>query len=127
MTVRSEQPAAVLHTSSYATPDEASGQLVRGQGGGTTTLESSVATEYHDYAVEWGPERTDWFIDGELTHSFDRTAANIFHPDGQDPFTQPFHLKLSLAVGGLSEAPVAEDYPQEMRVDRLRVWQYGTE
>jgi hypothetical protein len=31
---------------------------------------------------------------------------------------------LSLAIGGLSEAPDPSVYPQQMRIDWLRVWQY---
>jgi beta-glucanase (GH16 family) len=97
---------------------------VRGQGGGGTSLSEPAASGYHDCAIQWGPRRIDWFIDGERTASFDTTDAAIHHPEQSDPFAQPFHLLLSLAVGGLSEAPVADDYPQEMRVDWLRVTQY---
>ena len=124
MTVRSEQPNEILHTSSYATPDDALGELTRGQGGGTTSLATPVSADYHDYAVLWGPQRIDWFVDGELQATLDTTSADIHHPEGINPFTQPFHLKLSLAVGGLSEAPFAADYPQEMRVDWVRVTQF---
>ncbi len=124
MTVRSEQPSEVLHTASYATPDDTLGELVRGEGGGTTSLEQPASADYHDYAMLWGPERIDWFVDGALRASFDTTDGAIHHPEGKNPFHEPFHLKLTLAVGGLSEAPVADDYPQEMRVSWLRVTQY---
>ncbi len=124
MTVRSEQPSDVLHTASYATPDDALGELVRGEGGGMTVLDQPASADYHDYAVLWGPQRIDWFVDGVLQASFDTTASAIHHPEGKNPFNEPFHLKLTLAVGGLSEAPVADDYPQEMRVAWLRVTEY---
>ena len=124
MTVRSDAPNDVLHTASFATPDATLGELVRDEGGGTTTLEAPVSAEYHDYAVVWGPRRIEWFLDGELTASFATTSGGIFQPEGENPFAQPFHLKLSLAVGGLAEAPVAADYPQAMRVDWLRVTQF---
>jgi len=60
MTVRSEKPNDVLHTASYAKEDATLGTLTRGQGGGTTHLGASVAAGYHDYAVDWGPQRIDW-------------------------------------------------------------------
>jgi len=63
-------------------------------------------------------------VDGKLEATFDTTAANIYEPEGKNPFAQPFHLKLSLAIGGLAEAPVAADYPQQMRVDWVRVTQF---
>jgi beta-glucanase (GH16 family) len=124
MTIRSETPNQVLHTSSYATWDGATMQYLRGQGGGTQTLPESAGAAYHEYAVEWGPERIDWLTDGVVQHSFDTTAPDIYQPSGQDPFSKPFNIRLSLAVGGLSEAPDPSVYPQQMRVDWLRVWQY---
>ena len=124
MTVRSEQPNQVLHTASYAKEDATLGTLTRGQGGATTDLGESVAAGYHDYAISWGPRRVDWFIDGILRGSFDTTLPEILAPDGVPPFQQAFYLKLLLAVGGLSEAPVPAQYPQEMRVRSLKIWQY---
>jgi len=123
MTVRSEQPTHVLHTASYAKEDATLG-LTRGQGGATTELAAPVSDGYHDYAIEWGPKRIDWFIDGNLEASLDTTLPEIVRPDGVAPFQQAFYVKLLLAVGGLSEAPIAADYPQEMRVRSFKVWQY---
>ena len=51
-------------------------------------------------------------------------VTDIYQPSGQDPFSKAFNIRLSLAVGGLSEAPDPKVYPQQMRVDWLRVWQY---
>ena len=124
MTVRSERPNEVLHTASYAKEDAALGKLTRGQGGATTDLGESVAAAYHDYAIEWGPRRIDWYIDHELRGSFDTTSTDIALPDGVPPFQREFYVKLLLAVGGLSEAPDAAQYPQEMRVRSLKIWQY---
>ena len=124
MTIRSETPSSVLHTSSYATWDATNMQYVRGQGGGTEVLPESAAASYHEYAVEWGPERIDWLTDGVVQASFDTTSPDIYQPSGQNPFSKPFNIRLSLAVGGLSEAPDPSVYPQQMRVDWLRVWQY---
>lgn len=124
MTVRSETPTTVYHTASFATSDAELGALTRGEGGGHTSLPSSVASEFHDYAVTWSPSRIEWFVDDELRASLDTRSSEIEHPDGKNPFQQPFYLLLTLAVGGLSEAPVAAEYPQQLRLRSLRVWQY---
>jgi hypothetical protein len=36
---------------------------------------------------------------------------------------RPFHVRLSLALGGLDRASDSAYYLQELRVDRIRVWQ----
>jgi beta-glucanase (GH16 family) len=124
MTIRGERPNMILHTASYATWDATAMQYVRGQGGGTQALSESAGAAYHEYAVEWGPERIDWLTDGIVQHSFDTTAGDIYHPSGIDPFSQAFNVRLSLAIGGLSQPPDPSVYPQQLRVDWLRVWQY---
>jgi beta-glucanase (GH16 family) len=124
MTVRSEAPSTVYHTASFAMPDANLGTLTRGEGGGHTTLSTSVASAFHDYALTWTPSRIEWFVDGDLRASLDTRSTEIEHPEGKNPFRQPFYLLLTLAVGGLSEAPVAADYPQQLRVRSLKVWQY---
>lgn len=84
----------------------------------------TLDSEFHRYAIEWGPERIDWFLDGDLVHSFDISSDEIFHPEGENPFHRPFRVKLNLSVGGLVEDPVPEDFPAEMRVRALRVFEY---
>lgn len=123
MSVRSERPDDVLMGINYAT-DDGDGGLIHRDEFETVSVSPRGAGEYHTYAVEWGPLRIDWYIDGVPVRSVDLTSEAIFHPSGENPFHRSFYLKLSLSVGGLSEPPVAEDYPQEMRVRWLRVWQY---
>ncbi len=86
-----------------------------------TEMNTSISAEYHLYALEWGPQRIDWFIDDQLVHSVDLNSADIYHPGGVHPFHQPFRIYLNLSVGGLVEAPVPADYPREMRVRSLRI------
>ena len=124
MNVRSEQADRVRHATDYATPSDTLPVPGPAEGGGSTTLEQDASAQYHEYSAFWGPKRIDWFVDGELQASFDITSPDVHHPEGKNPFMQPFHLKLSLALGGLAEAPVAADYAQEMRVDWVRVTQF---
>jgi beta-glucanase (GH16 family) len=124
MNVRSEQGSQVRHAAAFATPSKTLPVPSPADVGGSSTLERAASADYHEYAALWGPKRIDWFVDGKLQASFDITSPDIYYPAGTNPFTAPFHLKLSLAIGGLAEPPVAADYPQEMRVDWVRVTQF---
>src|SRR5690606_38260046 len=84
-------------------------------------------TAYHTYELEWGPSRLDWFVDDVVVRSLPLPPADMYFPDGVDPFQQPFHIRLNLALGGLDQAPDAADYPQELRIDWVRVWQWQAE
>ncbi|MEO0973494.1 MAG: family 16 glycosylhydrolase [Pseudomonadota bacterium] len=86
-------------------------------------LLDDVADAYHVYALEWSPERIDAFVDD--THYF----SYMNEGDGWRswPYDQPFHLILNLAVGGVwGRAGGGIDpavFPQQMRVDYVRVYQ----
>lgn len=112
-----------IAVASYASVDAESGRLELTESAARVAVGPSMSTDYHLYAMEWGPLRVDWFVDDELVHSFDLTSDDIYHPGGVNPFHQPFRLKLTLAVGGLVEDPEPTDYPREMRVRSLRVLQ----
>lgn len=112
---------AVLSGVNYATPGTP--DLLQAHDVTKQTY-APTADDYHAYRLDWGPERMDWFVDGVPVKSVDLTDAAIYHPDGENPFQRAFHLKLSLGVGGLSGTAVPGDFPQEMRIRRLRVSQY---
>jgi beta-glucanase (GH16 family) len=122
MTTRSEAPNSIIQTANFGLYDEDLGAVVRQEGGGTHDLGESVASGYRTYALHWYPGKLEWFIDGELTASADTTRA--YQPSGIDPYSRPFHLRLSLAVGGLTEDPDPLAYPQDMRIESLRVTRF---
>jgi beta-glucanase (GH16 family) len=77
---------------------------------------------FHVYAIEWTPERIDFFVDDIRYHAFvnEKTGFEAW------PFDQRFHLILNLAVGGNwgGMKGVAEGiWPQQLRVDYVRVFQ----
>jgi beta-glucanase (GH16 family) len=121
--LRSEAPTLVYSGINYAREVEGSG-LLQEHSIAAGSLEPNGTGEYHVYRLDWTPQRMDWFIDDEPAHGVDLTDPAIYHPGGENPFHRSFHLKLTLPVGGLSEAPVPDVYPQEMRVRWLRVSQY---
>jgi len=88
---------------------------------------------FHTYAVEWAEGRISWYVDGEhyltLT-SKDWSPRTLFGSGPKpEPFDQPFHLILNVAVGGyLSEQKndggiSLVDFPKTMEVDWVRVFQ----
>ncbi|HEY6722392.1 MAG TPA: glycoside hydrolase family 16 protein [Polyangiaceae bacterium] len=126
MTVANQQsqlPGQVLGTVSYGIWDDALDGVTHGVSGDATAAVEDPSA-YHTYALEWGPDRIEWFIDDVRVRTLGLPPDDLYSPEGVDPFMQPFHLRLNLAIGGLDQGPDAADYPQQMRVDWLRVWQW---
>jgi len=95
--------------------------------GASTTLPGNVslAAGYHVYAIEWSPGKVEWSIDGTVYHTV--TPANL--PGGvQWVFdNNPHFLLLNLAVGGLwpGNPDGTTVFPQEFRIDYVRVYDLG--
>jgi len=97
--------------------------------GRSYTSPTDLSTEFHVYAVEWGPNIIKWFIDGNLFH----TATPNTTVNGGWPFNdQQFYIILNLAVGSLGTPytsvngagvePIPADFPAKMQVDYVRVY-----
>ncbi len=80
-----------------------------------------VSNAYHTFAIEWEPDLIKWYVDGILYHS--ATPADV--SPNQWVFNDPVYLLLNVAVGGNFGGAVSPDttFPQEMRVDYVRVYQ----
>jgi beta-glucanase (GH16 family) len=98
--------------------------------GRSYTSPTDLSTEFHVYAVEWGPNSIKWFIDGTLFH----TATPNTTVNGGWPFNDNnFYIILNLAVGSLGTPytsvngtgvePVPADYPTKLQVDYVRVYE----
>jgi hypothetical protein len=79
-----------------------------------------VADDYHTFTIEWQPDLIEWYVDGILYH----TAVPADVP-GPWVFNDPVYLLMNLSVGGNFGGPVAATttFPQEMKVDYVRVYQ----
>lgn len=97
--------------------------------GRSYTSPTDLSTEFHIYAVEWGPNSIKWFIDGNLFH----TATPATTVNGGWPFNdQQFYIILNLAVGSLGTPytsvngagvePIPGDFPAKLQVDYVRVY-----
>lgn len=82
----------------------------------------NVSEAFHDYAIEWAPDRIDIFFDGSRYFTYLK--------DSDDwkawPFDHPYHIILNLAVGGdwgRAGGPIDDSiYPAKMEVDYVRVY-----
>ena len=77
---------------------------------------------FHIYAVEWTPERMDFFVDERMYFSFtnEKTGTAAW------PYDQPFYLILNVAIGGSWGGSKGIDdtiFPQRMEVDYVRVYE----
>lgn len=87
-------------------------------------------TDYHLYSLEWEPGILRWYIDNVCYHTSEQwfskgpySGADYTWPA---PFDVPFYILLNMAVGGtfdLESNPYATEYPAEMKVDYVRVYQ----
>jgi beta-glucanase (GH16 family) len=79
--------------------------------------------EFHDYSLEWTPDRIDIFVDD--THYF--TYVNEGTGWNAWPYDHPYNLILNVAVGGAwgrAGGPIDDTiFPQSMEVDYVRVFE----
>lgn len=75
--------------------------------------------DYHIYAVEWGADFVDFFVDGFL---YNRITPNDVK--GEWVFDQPFFMLLNVAVGGsfVGFPTDGTPFPQSMFIDYVKVY-----
>ena len=79
-------------------------------------------TTFHVYAIEWTPDRIDFFVDEKQYHSVIKNPGDDYKAW---PFDQKFHLILNIAVGGNWGGQQGIDdsiWPQRMEVDWVRIY-----
>ena len=76
--------------------------------------------DFHVFAVEWGENFIEFFVDGIKYQTITPANAN-----GQWVFDQPFFMLLNLAVGGNYVGPpnASTQFPQKLTIDYVRVYQ----
>ena len=93
---------------------------------GTSTL--SDINAFHTYAVEWYPDEMRWFIDGTqyALRTQNQWSSSGAPGDPNAPFDQSFHMIFNLAIGGnWPGASDGQNFPRQMEVDYVRVYQCG--
>ena len=85
--------------------------------------EEKLNETFHNYAVEWYPDRVEWYFDEVL---FNRVT--IQRVPGDWVYNHPFFLIINVAVGGNWPGYPDETttFPQQLVVDYIRVYQDPT-
>ena len=83
-------------------------------------------TDFHVYTVEWWPDHIRWSVDGQVYFELDRTQVTPANPW---LFAEDYHMLLNVAVGGTwpGSPDATTVFPQEMRVDWVRVYEHVPE
>jgi len=85
---------------------------------------STFSDAYHVFAVNWVPGKIEWLLDGRVFHTC--TPASL--PAGSKWVFDdaPFFLLLNLAIGGHwpGYPDATTRFPQELRVDYVRVYRH---
>ena len=98
--------------------------LKTGKGDKITIADASEA--FHVYAVEWYPDRLDFFVDDQKYFSFknEGTGADVW------PYDKDQYLILNLAIGGSWGGQKGIDdsiFPQRYCIDYVRVYAQDTQ
>jgi beta-glucanase (GH16 family) len=80
-----------------------------------------AASAFHVYAIEWSPDKIDYYVDQTKYH----TVTNDLGGAASWPFDTPFYIILNLAVGGgwVGTPGSSTVFPAMMEVDYVRVYQ----
>jgi beta-glucanase (GH16 family) len=88
---------------------------------GGNTQASSPWLDYHLYAIEWFPDRIDFFVDSVKYFTFYNEGTSA-----KWPFSKPHYLLLNLAIGGSWGGAQGVDmtlFPHRVFVDYVRVYE----
>lgn len=94
----------------------------RGNGRGSRIRVPDAERTFHVYALEWTPQRLDFFVDDRKFFTLENDGTG---PDSW-PFDAPQYLILNLAIGGTWGGQKGVDdsiFPQRYEIDYVRVYQ----
>lgn len=112
--------ASVTHAGESGLPSSAI------QHAGARMLDRDWEKYYHTWQLEWDSDFIQIRVDGETLLKVDLKVADAVRTSWPNPFTRAkkFFLILNLAIGGHAggDATLTE-FPMELRVDYIRVFQ----
>ncbi|WP_088862635.1 glycoside hydrolase family 16 protein [Thermococcus celer] len=78
--------------------------------------------DFHVFAIDWFPDRIEWYVDGHLYHVV--TRKQVEDMGHEWVFDGPFYIILNLAVGGNwpGRPTATTKFPARMYVDYVRVY-----
>lgn len=94
----------------------------RGNGRGARLKVPDAETAFHVYALEWTPQKLEFFVDDRKFFTLDNDGKGV----DSWPFDAPQYLILNLAIGGAWGGQKGVDdsiFPQRFVIDYVRVYQ----
>ena len=99
---------------------------VSGTAQGAALSIPQVGKNFHVFAIEWDPQKIDFFVDDRYYFTF----ANDGQGTASWPFDQKMYLILNIAIGGAWGGQQGVDdqiFPQQMLVDYVRIFESSGE
>jgi hypothetical protein len=115
MEMRGQNPFQNLGTMHWANNDGSHASF-----GGSVNSSVSLAAGFHTFAISRTPTTIRWYLDGTQYHEAN-IAGGI---NSTSEFQGQFFIILNVAVGGnfVGSPDSGTPFPQQMRVDYVRVW-----
>lgn len=90
--------------------------------------QSEVTETFHQYAIDWHPNRIVFELDGNEVVTFRKGEFGRDTSHKGWPFDQPFFILMNLAIGGNLGGPVDRSaLPQQFVIQSLNVYEYDEE
>lgn len=90
---------------------------------GTSYPATDPWADFHLYALEWFPDRLDFYFDQQKVYTLKNDGTGV----ASWPFDQPLYLILNLAIGGSWGGQQGIDdslFPQRFLIDYVRVYEW---
>ena len=112
-------PSTIHGTVHYPPAKPGGGQFKDSRGG--TIQTDAPWKDFHVYAIEWTPERIDFFLDDRPYFTF---ALDDAGRGPENPFRKPHYLLINFALGGSWGGKVDDSIlPQRYEIDYVRVYE----
>ena len=112
MEVRGENPGEIIHSYHHFEDGELESESFSTQHSDSA---DGYSTDFHTYGVRWQPGKIDWYIDGDLKHTFEDESVGY----------QVMYVIVNLAVGGNFNYSAVDTslLPSSLDIDYIRVYQ----
>lgn len=95
-------------------------EIARGAGYASASAWSEA---FHTYRMDWDKDFIRLYVDDRLLNEVRLAETVNESPDGANPFHEPHHLILNLAIGATGGDPAKTTWPSQFVVDWVRVYQ----